>query len=233
MAVVGGTGFVGTATTKALAASAEVARVKAISRRGTGDVEGVEYAAADALAGDEDTLVQALKGCDVVVSCVGTIGGDDVAGNGKANVAIVDAAKKAGAKRFVYVSVASIVKENVKGLGPLDGYFEGKEQAEAAVSAAFPDAHAIVRPSFIFGGDAFNLNPPRVPTGYGSGVARLLASGPVRAVAKAMPGLIKLTLEPPVDVEAVAGAVVKAVVSEEEGAMVVDGTEAITTLANS
>ena len=68
---------------------------------------------------------------------------------------------------------------------------------------------------------------------YGSGVARLLASGPVRAVAKAMPGLIKLTLEPPVDVEAVAGAVVKAVVSEEEGAMVVDGTEAITTLANS
>ncbi|XRB00167.1 NAD(P)-bd_dom domain-containing protein [Pycnococcus provasolii] len=230
VAVVGGTGFVGSEVTKQLVAAG--CDVKTVSRRGAGDVQGATYVAADALADSKEALVDALKGSDVVVSCVGTIGGDDLAGNGTANVAIVEAAKEAGAKRFVYVSVASIVKDNVKGLGPLDAYFNGKEAAEASVTSTFADNHAIVRPSFIFGGDQFNLTPPRVPTGYGKGVARLLSSGPIRTIANNTPGLIKLTLEPPVDVAAVAGAVVKCVVAEEASARVVDGTEDITKLAD-
>ena len=60
----------------------------------------------------------------------------------------------------------------------------------------------------------------------------MLSSGPIRTIANNTPGLIKLTLEPPVDVAAVAGAVVKCVVAEEASARVVDGTEDITKLAD-
>ena len=99
------------------------------------------------------------------MSCVGVIGTDDAkmrAGNGDYNVVVVEAAKAAGVRRFVYVSVASIVPDVVGGVA-MKGYFEGKTMAEDAIRANFDaNEYVIVKPSFIYGGDAFSLTPPRV-----------------------------------------------------------------------
>jgi len=157
-----------------------------------------------------DALKNALTGCDAVVSCVGVIGGDDDAnrlGNGDANVVAVNAASAAGVKRFVYVSVASIVSEVVGGAGVLTGYFDGKKTADVAVTESFGEKNSlIVKPSFIYGGDTFGITPPRVTKQYGDILVKVLGSRLVKSIAAKMPGPIKLTLAEPISVEDVAKA---------------------------
>jgi nucleoside-diphosphate-sugar epimerase len=134
-------------------------------------------------------------------------------------------AKAAGVPRFVYVGVASAVPAALNG-AVLPGYFRGKAAAEAAVLAAYPaPASAIIKPSFIYGGAAFALLPPRVPAGYGGFVADVLGSGPARGLAAAAPGIVGVVLTPPVAVEAVALACAAAALGRVSG--VIDGTDAI------
>lgn len=123
--VVGGTGFVGSEVVRQLAAGG--ADVVSVSRRGGGGGGASDYIAGDALAPSASWF----KGADAVVSCVGTIGSsDDAQGNGATNAALAKAASAAGAKSFVYVSVASQVGAAVGGVLP--AYFEGKAEAERA-----------------------------------------------------------------------------------------------------
>lgn len=232
--VLGGTGFVGSRVVEALVARG--AQVVSISRRGgPGDLASkpwsskVEWVAGD-LTGED--LSGVMKGASAVISCIGVIGGSDeymLAGNGEANVKAVSEAKAAGVPKFVYVSVASIVADNVDGIA-LKGYFEGKRQAEAAITAAFPDSSVIVKPSFIYGGDAFVLAPPRVPAGYGSAIEGLLSSGPIKGLAGVSPGLIALTLAPPVSVQSVANAAVAGALGDVPPGKI-DGTQAINSVA--
>ena len=155
--------------------------------------------------------MEAVGTPEAVISCMGSIGFDRqglLIGNGIANTEGAKAAKAAGASRFVYVSVASDVAD-ARGWLPnyFNGYFDGKSQAEAAITDAFgADGSTFVRPSFIYGGDSFGLFPPRVNDGYGSAVEEVLASDVITTIADKMPGLIKVALRPPVSVDAVAGA---------------------------
>ena len=230
IAVLGGTGFVGSRVVDVLSKAG--ADVFSVSKSGGGP-GGVALDLADpASAG---ALAEALQGVDAVVSCVGfnPFGGDEAtsrAVNGDAN-ATAAAAAEAGVKRFVYVSVASIVSDVVGGANLMTGYFEGKKIAESAVASAFAETDAlVVKPSFVYGGDAFSANPPRVTQQYGEVLTKLLGSEFVKGIADKMPGAIALTLAEPVAVDTLARACAAGAVGAADG--VADGTDAIQACAS-
>eukprot|EP00967_Tisochrysis_lutea_P021338 scaffold24240_cov27-Tisochrysis_lutea.AAC.3 len=222
--VLGGSGFVGSRVCKLLVG--EGARVRSVSRSGAPPswalsepwVESVEWVANELTKGPREDLEAAIGTPDAVVSCVGAVGFDGanlLNGNGKANTEAAKAVKKAGtATRYAFVSVSSELEA-------LDGtfwlpewltcYFAGKKQAEEAiVDAVGREGVTVIRPTFIYGGDAFGLTPPRVASGYGSAVEEILSNGIISKIADIMPGTIKIALRPPVSAEAVAGACVNA-----------------------
>ena len=228
--VLGGTGFVGSRITQQLSESGN--RVIAISRSGdipewakkydfVNDVEWIQGDVNDALL-----MQKVMRGSNAVVSAVGTIGFDKerlLAGNGEANVAAMDAAKKAGVRKFVYVSVANLVKEAF-GDKLLQPYFEGKAMSEAALTKNFPsEAGTVVGPSFIYGGDRFSLSPPRVPNGYGSFINKLLSSEVITKLASSSPAPLAVVLAPPVSVESVAKSAAAAATGKSR-ARRIDGT---------
>lgn len=248
--VLGGSGFVGSRVVQIL--SEKGCAVTSVSKSGKAPAwakgeawaKGVEWTALDLAKADDAALDAALGSAagSALVSCVGVVGTDAAVlrdGNGLANVRAFEAGKRVGIERAVFVGVASEVAECKDGLPAFfAGYFEGKEQAEAAAADAAA-ASCMVRPTFIYGGDSFGLTPPRVNADYGSGVEQLLSLPPVKIVADALPsglikagpveklpvGLVKVALRPPVSVEAVAGACAAAAMGEASG--VLDGTAAI------
>jgi len=228
--VLGGNGFVGSRVVEALVARG--AEVVSVSKSGKpaaiAGADKVTWTKADVLTAD---FSETFSGADAVISCVGVIGGSDEymqTGNGATNVAAAKAAAAAKVPKFVYVSVASIVPAAVDGIA-LKGYFAGKREAEAAIAAEFPGTSVVVGPSFIYGGDSFVLNPPRVPAGYGGAIEGLLSSGVMRALS-GIGGPIGLTLAPPVAVESVAGAVVAGALGLVPAGKI-DGTDAINAAA--
>ena len=128
----------------------------------------------------------------------------------------------------VYVSVASEVVACEEGWLPFakdefGAYFDGKRDAElAAADAAGGDSTrlCIVKPSFVYGGENFEIPlpgrfvAPRVSNAYGSAVEEVLSLAPIRALADAAPGLIKVALRPPSSVDAVAMACALAAMGE-------------------
>ena len=231
--VLGGNGFVGSRISQTLAESGN--RVVAISRSGTipswckdyDFVNNVEWVSAD--VNDAVALQKVLKGASSVISAIGAIGFDEdrlIEGNGKANVAAIEASKKSGVPKFVYVSVASQVKDTL-GDKVLKPYFVGKDMAESALQKNYPGSKGtIVGPSFIYGGDSFTLTPPRVPGGYGSFIANLLSSPAIRKLAEVSPAPIALVLAPPVSVESVAAASSASALGKTNAA-IIDGTDEI------
>ena len=227
--VVGGSGFVGSRVCDKLRA-AGVADVVSVSKCGGNGGVAIDLSS-DACV---TALTDAMKGADCVVSCVGVFKpGDDDAmreGNGTYNVRVVDAAVAAKVGRFVYVSVASIVPDALGGADSapvMAGYFAGKKMTEEAIANAFDDSNVcIVKPSFIFGGDAFSVNPPRVTSQYGDVLVKILGSGFVKSVASKSPKPIALTLAEPVSVDDVAGAVCSGVFGRNPS-MACDGTDEI------
>jgi nucleoside-diphosphate-sugar epimerase len=195
----------------------------------------VTWLAADVTESD---LSDTFKNAMAVVSCIGTIGGSDEAmklGNGAANEASALQAKNAGVERFVYVSVSRFVEEGLRNpIRPdlLRAYFDGKRQAESAILSAFgEDRSAIIAPTFIYGGNEFSLSPPRVASGYGTLVERVLSLQPIRALAAAAPGPVGLALRSPVSVDAVAAAAAAAALGRPTALGRLDGAEEINAAA--
>ena len=172
----------------------------------------------------EDAAIDSvMASSDAVVSCVGVVDPNPEAlrsGNGAANVNAFASAKRAGVRRSVYVSVSSEVAACEENWLPFakdefSAYFAGKKQAEnAAADAVSGDATklCVLKPTFIYGGEAFELPlpgkfvAPRVSAGYGSLVEEVLSLDLIQKLADALPGLIKVALRPPVSVDAVATA---------------------------
>ncbi|KAL3811813.1 hypothetical protein ACHAXA_003538 [Cyclostephanos tholiformis] len=238
--VFGGGGFTGSRVCKTLVEGG--AKVTSISRRGVppkwcaGEdwTKSVDWRAADLLSDDASILDLAVGNPDAVVSCVGIIGSDpDLlrAGNGDANVAAFESARRGGRlRRITYVSVGSEVDACRDGWLPefFGGYFDGKKMAErAAINAMDGDATKVclIKPTFIYGGSDFGLLPPRVNNEYGSGVEELLSLPPFKFLADLSPGLIKVALRPPVCVDSVASACARSAM-DESGKIphVLDGT---------
>ena len=258
VSVVGGSGFVGSRVCQALVAKG--AEVTSVSKSGRAPAwaagepwaAAVRWAAVDLLRADDAAVDAAMASPEAVVSCVGVVDSDkDVlrSGNGEANVRAFASAKRAGVKRSVYVSVASEVAAcETSGWLPFaqdefSAYFAGKRSAEeAAADAVGADQTklCVLKPTFIYGGEAFELPlpgrfvAPRVSAGYGSCVEELLSLPLFDALAEATPGLVKVALRPPISVEAVAAACAKGALGEltTDGASrravgTLDGTAAI------
>lgn len=117
-----------------------------------------------------------------------------------------------GVKHFSYISVAPEVREFAKGFDFLDNYMAGKAYSESSIERAFGSGEGsftLIEPTFIYGGDKFALNPPRVASGYGQIIEGLLSSPPFRAATNIAPeGILKIALEPPVSASSVAKAAV-------------------------
>ena len=230
--VLGGNGYVGQRVCEKLVARG--CDVTSISKSGKAPSGGawtqsVKWVANDLTRGSRQELEAAVGQPDVAVSCVGTVGFDGRGlelGNGVANVRGAEALK--GVQKFVLVSVAS---EVAAAKGWLPGYFEfyfkGKAMAEAAAAEAAGEGNAyVVKPSFIYGGDSFELFPPRVASGYGAAIEEILSNAIVTKIADVLPGLLKVALRPPSSVDAVAEACVRCAVGESSST-VLDGTVAI------
>ena len=74
--------------------------------------------------------------------------------------------------------------------GYFEFYFKGKAMAEAAAAEAAGEGNAyVVKPSFIYGGDSFELFPPRVASGYGAAIEEILSNAIITKIADVLPGL--------------------------------------------
>eukprot|EP00529_Nitzschia_sp_RCC80_P026509 CAMPEP_0113494012 /NCGR_PEP_ID=MMETSP0014_2-20120614/28888_1 /TAXON_ID=2857 /ORGANISM="Nitzschia sp." /LENGTH=342 /DNA_ID=CAMNT_0000387893 /DNA_START=109 /DNA_END=1137 /DNA_ORIENTATION=+ /assembly_acc=CAM_ASM_000159 len=208
--VLGGTGFVGSRVVSKLQSLGNI-EVIATSRDGR---DGT--VAFDVLKeGDNEKRVQELaKGCSAVISCIGAIGtSDDVNVVNAASGYAAKGAKAVGVDKFVYISVSPEVKRSTEGISQLQNYMKGKTFSEQSILSTFsgPGQACLIEPTFIFGGDEFSVNPPRVAGFYGNFIESLLGSGPIRAVTNVLPeGFIRIALEPPISVDDVANAAVSA-----------------------
>ena len=152
VAVIGATGFVGSAVVPHLADAGH--RVVAVSREGARRREwpaSVETRAADVTSGRG--LAEALAGPDAVVHLVAIpreTGGrrfEDV--NVRGTRRVIDAAKRAGIRRFVHLSAMGVVDD------PKLGYLRSKWRGELAVRESGLE-WVVLRPSLLFGpGDGF------------------------------------------------------------------------------
>jgi uncharacterized protein YbjT (DUF2867 family) len=152
LAVTGGTGFVGTHLLRM--ALAEGYDVRALTR-GWKPPEH-EIAWVDGALDRPDSLVKLCTGADAVIHIAGAINAPDRAGFEAVNVGgtanLVDAARKAGVRRFVHVSSLSAREPK------LSAYGWSKAKSERVVAASGL-GWTIVRPPAVYGpGDKETLD---------------------------------------------------------------------------
>jgi NADH dehydrogenase len=169
IALVGGSGFIGTHVAQALLGRGARLRVcsrhpqRAFRIKTLGGLGKVQLVAADVTK--PHTVEKALTGCDAVVNLVGAFAGDLDAVQGAGAGKVAGIAKAHGVKAFVQISAIGA------DAGSSVAYASTKAAGEAAVLAAFPDA-VVLRPSVVFGEDDAFINL----------FAGLIASAPVMPV---------------------------------------------------
>ena len=144
IAVTGATGFVGQSLIDR--ALAEGLAVRALARREQPKRKGLTWVHGD--LADSRALARLMKGAECVIHVAGVINAADHAGFEAGNVAgtltVVEAARKAGVPRFVFVS--SLAAREPR----LSAYGASKAKAEKLVKASGLD-WTIVRPPAIYG----------------------------------------------------------------------------------
>ena len=242
VAVFGGSGFIGSRICGMLANAG--CDVVSVSRSGgpsdwasTQPWAGrVRWLQADLASNDGDALP--LGHLDAAVSTIGNVRPapdweefwglhwDDAvtrAENGAVNERAAEAAARAGARRYVYISCSFNTAKAFE--GPLEGYLDGKRAGEAAALHHFGDRDGalVVGPSLVYGGGRFKR--------AGALLASVLSSPPVRfynASLSAIRGLSRspnsedwlseVAFTPPLDVDVVARACAAGAVSATVGA---------------
>ncbi len=144
VAITGGTGFVGQALIEcALSAGLEV---RALARSDQAPRPGVTWVKGD--LANTRALARLMKGAEAVIHVAGVINAPDAAGFELGNVTgtltVIEAARKAGVPRFVFVSSLSAREPK------LSAYGGSKAKAEKLVKASGLD-WTIVRPPWIYG----------------------------------------------------------------------------------
>lgn len=150
IAIVGGTGFVGTHLAQELLARGARLRVcsrhpeRAFRVKPLGNLGQTQTVAVDVTM--PHTLAVAFTGVDAVVNLVGTFTGDVDAVQSKGAGNVASAAREAGAAALVHISAIG-----ADATSPV-AYARTKAAGESAVLEAFPDA-TILRPSVLFAED--------------------------------------------------------------------------------
>jgi len=144
LAVTGGTGFVGQALLEE--ASRRGIAIRALARREQGSRDGVEWLRGD--LADRDALARLVSGAKAVLHIAGVVNTPDPLGFHVGNVtgteALVEAARRAGVERFIFVSSLSAREPG------LSAYGRSKRHAEEVVQTSGLD-WTIVRPPAIYG----------------------------------------------------------------------------------
>jgi uncharacterized protein YbjT (DUF2867 family) len=144
LAVTGATGFVGQSLLDL--ALDEGHPVRALARRPQRAREGVEWVAGD--LADKAALEQLMRGAEAAIHIAGVVNSPDPEGFEAGNVAgtlgAIEAAKRAGVRRFIHVSSLSAREPE------LSAYGASKARAEKLVMASGLD-WTIVRPPGIYG----------------------------------------------------------------------------------
>jgi hypothetical protein len=177
--------------------------------------DSVEYIAAsrnnvDLTAPNAEALVTELaQGCTAVISTVGSLTGTDTDYViNSSNQVAATGAKKAGVQRFVTIGNDRKVRQLTSRL--FKDYANGKEESERVIKQVFPGSYTIIQPTFIHGGDEFQLNPPRLPSNIGSLVEDLFGLYPFQSASEALPGVLGVALQAPISRERVAAASINA-----------------------
>ncbi len=162
--VLGGNGFVGSAVCAA-AVSAGM-RVSSLSRSGrpgwydkiAEDEREAHWAThVDWKSGDvfepaslREAMMRDEAPVDAVVSSIGAFGNTEfmLKMNGQATIGAVEVAKELGVPRFVFIS-AHDYGFPVRNL--VAGYYDGKQNAEAAITELYGDAGVMLRASAVYG----------------------------------------------------------------------------------
>lgn len=152
IAMTGATGFVGQALLQR--ALAEGWEVRALTRRMQPPRAGVTWVEGD--LHDPAALLRLVEGTEAVIHVAGVVNAPDAAGFEAGNVAgtlnVVEAAKRAGVRRFLFVSSLSAREPK------LSAYGASKAKAEKLVKASGLD-WTTVRPPWIYGpGDRETLD---------------------------------------------------------------------------
>jgi uncharacterized protein YbjT (DUF2867 family) len=144
LAVTGATGFVGQALMEE--ASTSGLPIRALARREQDPREGVEWLRGD--LADREALARLVSGARAVLHIAGVVNTPDPMGFHLGNVAgteaLVEAARRAGVQRFIFVSSLSAREPG------LSAYGRSKRHAEEVVQTSGLD-WTIVRPPAIYG----------------------------------------------------------------------------------
>ena len=144
LAVTGGTGFVGSHLLRL--ALAEGYELRALSRDWKPPEEGIAWV--DGALDRSDTLLKLAAGADAIVHVAGAINARGRSGFEAVNVAgtanMIDAARKAGVRRFVHISSLAAREPD------LSDYGWSKAKSERLVAASGLD-WTIVRPPAVYG----------------------------------------------------------------------------------
>tara|TARA_R110000850_G_scaffold31773_11_gene87184 strand:- start:775 stop:1707 length:933 start_codon:yes stop_codon:yes gene_type:complete len=144
VAITGATGFVGGRMLDLMVREGYHAR--ALTRRKQDDRPGVEWVSG--ALDDRGSLARLCTGADMVLHIAGVVNAPDRAGFESGNVsgtlAVVEAAKQAGARRFIHVSSLAATQPQ------LSIYGETKAKAEKIVSISGLD-WTILRPPAVYG----------------------------------------------------------------------------------
>ena len=144
VAITGATGFVGSRMLNLVVREGYDAR--ALTRRKQDDRPGVTWVRG--ALGDKASLATLCSGADMVLHIAGVVNAPDRAGFEAGNVAgtlaVIEAAKQAGAKRFIHVSSLAATQPQ------LSIYGETKAKAEKLVKTSGLD-WTILRPPAVYG----------------------------------------------------------------------------------
>jgi|TARA_R100001244_G_scaffold86820_3_gene66375 uncharacterized protein YbjT (DUF2867 family) len=144
VAITGATGFVGARMLDLMVREGYDAR--ALTRRKQDARPGVEWVRG--ALDDQNSLARLCTGADMVLHIAGVVNAPDRAGFESGNVAgtlaVVEAAKRAGAKRFIHVSSLAATQPQ------LSIYGETKAKAEKIVATSGLD-WTIIRPPAVYG----------------------------------------------------------------------------------
>jgi NADH dehydrogenase len=148
--IVGGTGFVGSAIARRLAAQGHVLRLATRRRDRAKHLTMLPTAeVVEADVHDPATLDKLMRGQDAVVSMAGILRGDFTRVHAELPRKIATAAKAAGVRRIVHLSSLGAAEDAPS------AYYRSKAAGEAALQASGLQV-TIVRPSVVFGeGDSF------------------------------------------------------------------------------
>eukprot|EP01025_Chloroclados_australasicus_P056800 TRINITY_DN7065_c1_g2_i1.p1 TRINITY_DN7065_c1_g2~~TRINITY_DN7065_c1_g2_i1.p1 ORF type:complete len:332 (-),score=46.12 TRINITY_DN7065_c1_g2_i1:285-1145(-) len=219
VAVFGGNGFVGSRICQEVLNTGM--GVISINRSGRPTniseawVNDVEWVTGDAL--DESTYKSKLLGCAAAISSVGAFGTNEymLKVNGQSNINAIKAAKDVGVPRFVYIAVHEYGLPSFV----LNGYFQGKKDAENFLKETYGEQGVTLKPGFITGGR--KVGAVTVPINIiGDPLKQVLGYLPTKDISK-FP-VVGAGFVPPVKVEQLAKVAVTAALDPEFGRQTLD-----------